>query len=58
MASETDDMKTPGAVIPQGSDAAEVGSNTPYIDPEKEKRIVRKFDYLVMPQFVIMMLLA
>lgn len=29
-----------------------------YIDPEKEKAIIRKFDYLVLPQFVIILILA
>lgn len=29
-----------------------------YIDAEKEKAIIRKFDYLVLPQFVIILVLA
>jgi hypothetical protein len=29
-----------------------------YIDPEKEKAIIRKFDFLVLPQFVIILILA
>lgn len=29
-----------------------------YIDPEMEKKIIRKFDYLVLPQFVIILILA
>lgn len=29
-----------------------------YIDPEMEKRIVHKFDWLVLPQFVLIIILG
>ena len=33
-------------------------ASTTIIDPEKERRIIRKFDMLVLPQFVLMIILA
>ena len=34
------------------------GENDIYIDPVKEKTILRKFDMLALPQFIIIMVLA
>jgi len=34
------------------------GENDIYIDPAKEKKILRKFDMLALPQFIIIMILA
>lgn len=44
---------------PQTLAATDVDAPTSrYIDPEMEKTILRKFDWLVMPQFVIIIILA
>jgi hypothetical protein len=34
------------------------GASVIYIDPVMERRIVRKFDWLVLPQFVIIIILG
>jgi hypothetical protein len=58
---EKDETKKSGADVLPGSETAdvvEVLANIPYIDPEKERAIVRKFDWLVLPQFVTILVLA
>lgn len=42
----------------EGRESADVGVTGVYIDPGLEKKIVRKFDCYVLPQFVIIILLA
>lgn len=61
MSAEKDDMTKSGIEAAQGSDVpdnVETVGSTPYIDPAKEKAIVRKFDLWVMPQFVVILVLA
>lgn len=38
--------------------SVERGETTPYIDPEVERRALRKFDFYVLPQMMLLMLLA
>lgn len=45
-------------VASPGSQHGQDASMTIHIDPEMERKVMRKFDMLVLPQFVIIMLLA
>lgn len=51
-----EDMKTPE--VSGNKPESTGGETTIYIDPAKERKIIRKFDMLVLPQFVIIMILA
>ncbi|KAF4979330.1 hypothetical protein FDECE_18080 [Fusarium decemcellulare] len=62
MATLTDDQKK-APIEPSPHDdlikSADVDvANTIYIDPEKERAIIKKFDYFVLPQSVIIVILA
>lgn len=60
MAAEKDDLKNSVLDAPPGAGTEEQfdSSSITYIDPEKERKIVRKFDWLVLPQFVIIIVLG
>jgi hypothetical protein len=60
MATDKDDSKNSVLDAPAGSRTEEQfdSSSITYIDPEMEKKIVRKFDWLVLPQFVIIIVLG
>ncbi|KAH7312511.1 major facilitator superfamily domain-containing protein [Stachybotrys elegans] len=50
--------ETPSSVTDATNHSDLDSPSTIYIDPEKEKKILRKFDYLVLPQFVVILVLA
>lgn len=55
---EKHEGKNEDAVLSVQNDGDQQRSPAPFIDPEKEKKIVRKFDMFMMPQFVIILILA
>ncbi len=56
MATEKSEMEPASNDVKLGGEAEE--QSIIFIDPEIEKRTVRKFDYLVLPQFVTIIVLG
>lgn len=56
MSTDKEDVKSYVPDMPQ--DTGIESYSIPYIDPDKERKIVRKFDWLVLPQFVIIIVLG
>ena len=50
---ESSGQQTPEAPSEHG-----VGETAPYIDPELEKRVLRKFDVWLLPQMMLLMLVS
>lgn len=58
MEAALDTKSAPETVAMAASEAKEESPAEIYIDPAKEKAIMRKFDLFAMPQFVIIVILG
>ena len=58
MAEPREAPSTTSKQVPDTIPSYNASESDVYIDPQKEAKIIRKFDWLVLPQFVVIIILA